>query len=99
MGRERGAWLIKDENAGLLGDGLDDFSQLALASAQASGLCQGININIETLKQFSGAVCSSFVVDQSGACLHFVGQKYVLGHSQGGDQTHFLKNHGYACAR
>ena len=48
MGRKCRARFIKNKNARLLGDGLDDFSQLALAGTQASRLCQWININIKS---------------------------------------------------
>ena len=97
MGRKRSTWLIKDEDASLLGDGLDDFSKLALASTQTSRLRHGININIETFEQLGRAMHSNFIIDQPRTCLYFIGKKNVLGHSQGGYQTHFLKNHGNAC--
>ena len=38
MGGKRGARFIKNKDTRLLGDGFDDFSELALTSAQASRL-------------------------------------------------------------
>ena len=62
-GCPRGARLIKDKNARLLCDGLDDFSELALASTEAAGLCHGVDINIQSFEKFDCAICGSLVIN------------------------------------
>ena len=67
MLRERGGRFIKNENARVFREGLDDFHELLLADAEALHRESGIDVDLKPIQKRAGVVVNARPIDEAEA--------------------------------
>ena len=94
---QSGGGLVEDQQAGILGQGLDDFDQLLLAHAQGTDFGRRVEGDLEAVEEGLCIAEHARPVDESAPAAGFAAKEDVFRYGHVFHQGQFLVNHGQAC--